>query len=191
MTESNKQKWRNLGKKITGIAPVIAGLLGGPAVGAGAQILTDLLGTDDPDEIETQIEGMSHDEIIELKRTDSSVKIKEIEAEMNIEDNLTARHVSDNATDLKFVQYLRPAMAWVWTLVSIAVVFHGLFFLDILKLGIFEKVLSFVSSILITIIGFYFGSRGLEKVAAITSNRIGYGGGLLKRAIESFKNRKS
>lgn len=170
---------------------MIAGMLGGPAVGAGAQILTDLLGTDKPEEIEAQIEGMSHDQILELKRTDSAVKIKEIEAEMNLQDNVTARHVSDNATNLKFVQYLRPAMAWVWTLVAVVVVFHGLFFLDLLKLGIFEKVLSFVSSILITIIGFYFGSRGLEKVAAITSNRTGYKEGLIKKVIESLKNRKS
>tara|TARA_R110000772_G_scaffold143235_1_gene252749 strand:- start:18162 stop:18731 length:570 start_codon:yes stop_codon:yes gene_type:complete len=189
MTDENKTKWRNLGKKLAGITPVIGSMLGGPAVGAGIQILGDLLGTTDPDEIESQIEGMTHEQVIELKQHDTNVKVKELEAEMNLEDNLTARHESDNATDSKFVQYLRPLMAWVWTGVAIIVVFYGLFLLDIAKLSIFTTILSFTSTVLITIIGFYFGSRGLEKVAAITGNRFGSKAKSIKSIIDIFKRK--
>lgn len=166
-------RWRNLGKKLKPLVPGIAALLGGPAVGAGARVLVDLFQTENPTEIENRIQNISDVELAALRRADAEVQMKDIEAEIAYQESGTRRLESDNATNSRFVQFLRPGTAVFWNLVMFGLIIYGIAFLNEEREQLFQVLLTTVVGILYAIIGFYFPTRGLEKIAAIVTNRIG------------------
>jgi hypothetical protein len=163
---------KGLGGKLVNLAPYIAGLLGGPAAGAGAKILKDFLkpskNEDIKDEdIEDLIAVLPIEKILELKKLDAELKATEAAVTMNAEDNLTRRLESDNLTDSQFVKHIRPGLAAFWSLVTAAVIALGLYATSPERIDFYNAALFATTAIMGSIIGFYFGGRSVEKIARI------------------------
>jgi hypothetical protein len=167
MDANKKEKLKALGGKLANLAPYIAGVLGGPAAGAGVKILKDFLGADDEDSIEDLISVLPIEKVLELKKLDAEMRNAEASILMNAEDNVTRRLESDNLTDSKFTKNIRPALAVFWSLITAAVIVAGLYTMDPEKLGFYQGALFAVAGIQGAIIGFYYGGRSSEKITAI------------------------
>ena len=171
MDEQQKQRWRNLGQKIKGIAPGIAALLGGPAVGAGAKILLDHFGAKNDREVAVAIEGLNHEGLLDLKRIDAETTWKELEVEQSIHADFTKRTIAEYETGNRWLWLIRPGLSIFWTgLTAWIVLFsiHGT--IPVGKELIVDSAFRFCATIEIAIIGFWFGSRGFEKVAKILTD---------------------
>jgi hypothetical protein len=165
MDPAKKEKLKNLAGKLGGLVPYIATLLGGPAAGAGMKVLTDFLGAKEDDSIEDLIAALPVEKVLELKKLDADLRMAEAQVTMNMEDNLTRRLESDNATESKFVQFLRPGLAVFWSIVTASVISVGLYALAPEREAFYNAALFAVTSIMGAIIGFYFGGRSAEKIA--------------------------
>lgn len=170
MDPEKKTKLQELGRKLSNFAPYIAGVLGGPAAGAGVKILKDFLGTDKEEDIEDLIADLPIEKVLELKKLDAELRRTEADIAMNAEDNVTRRLESDNATESKFVQFLRPSLAIFWSLITASIIGVGLGTIAPEKLNFYQAALFAVTSIMGAIIGFYFGGRSMEKIAKIKNS---------------------
>jgi hypothetical protein len=197
MNPDNLEKWKNVGKTLKNIgAKTIGGYLEGGLVGVGVEILGGFLKKQkgvtigaDPDSVVDQISELTQDDLVELKKVDSeAAMIAAFAAEENLQDNVTQRQLSDNATNSKFVQFTRPGLAWKWSTVGAIISLAGCFgWVPALSEKTYEISVWFTASILGGIILSFFGSRGTEKVAAILGNR--FGKTPLDRIGEIFKSR--
>lgn len=89
-----------------------------------------------------------------------------IEAEMHkfqlsLESELTARHAADMASDSKLPKLIRPM-----TLIYLLAIKTGIMVMDYLGYELDEDLIALEKALLLAAFGFYFGSRGLEKIAA-------------------------
>ena len=178
MNDQKREVWRRIGRSLKDIVPTVSGLLGGPLVGAGAKIVVEAIGgkEDEPEEIEARLSELAPEQLVEMKRADVEWKTKLADVEINEQIQLTERLKLDNATNSKWIQFLRPAFAYSYLFVGVYLVlsgWHG-WFIDGDDLSTLqERVFSFTENTSKAVIGFYFGSRGVEKVAAIVGNRFG------------------
>jgi hypothetical protein len=158
---------KNFGSKIANIAPYIAGIIGGPAAGAGAIILKEFFGTDDPKAMDAAIATMPIEKILELKALDVQLRQADNAVELGEQDNLTRRLELDVSTDSAFVKVIRPSLAVFWSLITAAVIVTGLYFVAPERSDFYTAALFATTSITGAIIGFYFGGRSMEKIATI------------------------
>jgi len=197
MDAAKEKKWRDVGRKIRDIAPFIAGLLGGPAVGIGAQVLSEVFDSDDPIEVESKIATMTGEQVVELRQQDAAVRKEMLEVERSEIEAATERLRLDNATNSRYVQFLRPTITYAWTLFSMILLAWGVWFMSDAAAARYDAAMTLISTVLITVYGFYFSSRGAEKLAAIVSNRFGSNvvpfpvpkGGVVGGIVERWKNR--
>lgn len=183
MDPNKLEKWKAVGKTLKNIgAKTIGGYLEGGLVGVGVEILGGFLKKqkgitigDDPDSVIDQINDFTQDDVIELNKADSEAALlAAFAAEENLQNNVTERQVSDNATNSKFVQLTRPGLAWKWSTVGAAVALAGCFgWVPQGAEKTYEISVWFTASILGGIVLSFFGSRGTEKVSAILGNRFG------------------
>jgi hypothetical protein len=183
MTDAKKEKWKKVGAKLKGVgADVIGGYLQGGFVGAGVEILGEFLkdktgadiSIDDPEAVEIELSKLTEDQLLDLKRFEAEKAVAAFAAEENLQDNVSARHESDNATDCDFVKRTRPGIAVAWTVVAVLQVLSGTFgWVPEKSESTYQMALWFTASVYGGIIIFYYGSRGLEKMSAILGNRFG------------------
>lgn len=190
LDEKQRERWRNLGRKLETVgAATIGGYLKGGLIGAGVEILGGFLrkrrGIEIPDQIdqidqidvgaiEAEVESLSAEDLKALRIEDAQVKIEALKADQAVFAGAVAAHASDNATDDKFVKRTRPGLAWKWSTIGAILVLAPLFgWVDDENKFVFQLSLVFTAGILGGIILFFFGSRGMEKIAAILGNRFG------------------
>ena len=99
----------------------------------------------------------------EEERLSAKQKIKSLvlNYEIELEKNLTARHKNDMKSDSWLSKNVRPM-----TLVFVIVCTMLLVFIDagFIDFNVKTEFITLLSTTLITIISFYFGSRGIEKI---------------------------
>lgn len=103
---------------------------------------------------------------IELVKLEGELKQKADELELKYEEELTKRHAADMASTSWLSKNIRP-LSLVFLILATAVfaVFDG----NIGDFTIDTAYISMYESLLLLAFGFYFGSRGLEKVASIVT----------------------
>ena len=99
----------------------------------------------------------------EEERLNAKQKIKSLvlNYEIELEKNLTERHKNDMKSDSWLSKNVRPL-----TLVFVIVCTMLLVFIDagFIDFNVKTEFITLLSTTLITIISFYFGSRGIEKI---------------------------
>ena len=105
------------------------------------------------------------DEVITTKEEKLKAKkqIKQIliDSELELEKNITERHKNDMKSDSWLSKNVRPL-----TLVFVIVCTMILVFIDagFINFNVKTEFVTLLSTTLVTIISFYFGSRGIEKI---------------------------
>jgi len=82
--------------------------------------------------------------------------------ESNTQQNVTARAQADMSSDSKLAKNIRPAILIVTTVLLVSVSFGSMFGIEIS-----EKLYDLIYMVNGMTYGFYFGSRGLEKITGI------------------------
>ena len=97
----------------------------------------------------------------EKKQLSISLKKVLLDAEAKMESELSQRHANDMNSDSWLSKNVRPM-----TLIFVIVCTMLLIFIDagILDFSVKNEFISLLSTTLVAIISFYFGSRGFEKI---------------------------
>jgi len=161
-----KERWKNLGRILIGKGlPTVAATVGGPAGAVVGNIIADIVGAnrDDPDAIEEALATANPETLIRLREIEANLRTQQLETVRNLEDNLTERLQSDNVADGWLPRNIRPLVLLVMTVAYLILVFVSISSLAetaVVALEFGEQ----IKFLLATIVGFYFGSRGTEKV---------------------------
>ena len=91
----------------------------------------------------------------------------ENEASKVIEDNITARHTNDMKSDSWLSKNIRPLALSFLTVSTVLLAYLTIFILDADKVELVEPWVGLLQMLLIVVYGFYFGSRGAEKIQSI------------------------
>tara|TARA_R110002020_G_scaffold92169_6_gene223349 strand:+ start:2995 stop:3369 length:375 start_codon:yes stop_codon:yes gene_type:complete len=105
------------------------------------------------------------DEVITTKeeKLEAKKQIQQVllDSELELEKNITERHKNDMKSDSWLSKNVRPL-----TLVFVIVCTMLLVFIDagFINFNVKTEFVTLLSTTLVTIISFYFGSRGIEKI---------------------------
>ena len=168
MSEEQKEKWRRFGRNLIGKGlPVLGGAVAGPAGATIGALIGSAMGVDgtDPDEMEAALAEANPDALIKLKELETSVAIAKLETSQNEQDNLTKRLESDNTAESTLTRNIRPVSLAVTLGAYLVFIYISTFALDDPESE--QTAIEFgqqIKFLLATIVGFYFGSRGTEKI---------------------------
>jgi len=147
--------WKGM---LRGIAPVIAGVAGGPQVGVAVKFLGDkLMGKPDA------LRSLDNEFKLEMERI--GFNYEELE-----QKNVTSRHGSDMTSDSWLSKNIRPLALAYLTIITTGLAIWTIGWMPADKMPILQAWISLITALLLTVYGFYFGSRGLEKLMAIFKN---------------------
>ena len=167
---------------VKSVAPIIGGAFG-PIGSAAASIVSQvLLGKPDgtEEELAIAVKNMTPEQRVKLRQADYDFKIRQQELVNESEqygiESITDRHKSDISSDSWLSKNIRP-LALMFVTVSIILLAFTTIFSNLEKgqlaaLSVWTGVLM---PVWMTIIGFYFGSRGIEKVTNMIAKIKGVG----------------
>ena len=124
-------------------------------------ILDDLVTTD---EEKKQIKLQIQEEINKFKNS-------QIDALMDHEREITKRHSADMKSDSWLSKNIRPLCLAFLTLATVLLAYLTIFILPVEKVALIEPWQDLLKILLITAYGFYFGSRGMEKINLNKTNQ--------------------
>jgi len=168
-----KFDWKKI---VRSIAPIIGSVIPGPFDDMLIKIASDALlgkpdGTDE--ELYTAALNMTPDQTVALRQADYNFKIKMQELTNESDkveiESVTKRHETDTGSDSWLSKNIRP-LTLLFVTVSIIFLAYFTIFTQ-LQTGQLTALTTWTAVLLpvwITIIGFYFGSRGLEKIKGAT-----------------------
>lgn len=115
------------------------------------------------DIFKTTFDGLDNLFTSDEERAKAAALLTEIHGKIEIELNngITARHVADMQSDSKLAKNIRPI-----TLLSIVILFVIASVASAFGFSISVNLLNILESWGMMIFGFYFGSRGAEKIAS-------------------------
>lgn len=197
-------KWKKVGEKVAGFAPLIGGILGGPAGAAVGGLVSQALGVkNDPETVAMVLEDQgARQKIIELEIAQKT-RFEELYWEtlqvQTKETNTTMR--TEVASEDEYVRHARPgfiyAMKWTWVLQIAASMVAALvsIFADALgdhidSTAVIKAIAGFNAdtamqwSVALSVIGIYNVKRSHDKEVKETGQPLG---GLLG----SFLSKKS
>lgn len=162
------------------VAPMAATAIGGPFGGVAAAAISKALGTSDSDQLVSMLEQGSPETLQAAATVDNEftvemeklgIKREEIAAKLEIdrEASRTERHAADMASDSWMSKNIRPI-----TLVFLTIVYMTIVVLDSIGTLQFDVAAAHQSTIeilLTAVYGFYFVSRGVEKVVQINNQK--------------------
>lgn len=90
-----------------------------------------------------------------------------IDAQAQMEVELTKRHATDMSSDSWLSKNIRPLILVFLTVSTIALIYLTIFILDESKVALIQPWQGLLTVLLTTAYAFYFGSRGIEKVQSI------------------------
>jgi len=116
--------WKDVGSLISGAAPVLAGILGGPAgavVGAAGAMVASFLGVEpEPDSVASAVRDPAT--LVRLKELEAAQqerllawREKQLAAETAFEQELTGRHAADMGSDSWLSKNVRPLTLLILT----------------------------------------------------------------------------
>ena len=86
------------------------------------------------------------------------------------EKAVTERHKTDMTSDSWLSKNIRP-MALIFLTVSVVALAYFTVFSDSIKQGVLDSWIDLFTGLLMLVYGFYFGSRGLEKIFTLMEAR--------------------
>lgn len=111
----------------------------------------------------------SDEERLELKNQLTLIINAHAEKQMQhvetMEQELTKRHGADMTSDSWLSKNIRPLSLLFLTVATVLLAYLTIFMLPPEKLVLLQPWIALLTSLLLTVYGFYFGSRGLEKLA--------------------------
>lgn len=166
--------WKSI---VRTVAPIIGSVIPGPFDDMLIKIASDvLLGKEGGTEEELYLAAvnMTPEQKVALRQADYDFKIKsqELNNEADKVDSeaITERHKTDTNSDSWLAKNIRPLSLLFVTVSIILLAFTSIFAelsedqLEALKIWV-----TALTSVWLTMIGFYFGSRGLEKIKGVKS----------------------
>lgn len=104
---------------------------------------------------------------LELEKEINRFKTEQMSAISNYDKEITDRHRSDMQSDSYLSKNIRPLTLAFLTLTTVALAWASIFFLSKDKVDLLKPWISLLTTLDVTAMTFYFGSRGLEKVFKI------------------------
>jgi hypothetical protein len=86
------------------------------------------------------------------------------------EQAVTERHKTDMGSDSWLSKNIRP-MALIFLTVSVVVLAYVTLFVDSVDGNVLDSWIGLFSGLLMLVYGFYFGSRGLEKISSMITEK--------------------
>lgn len=179
--------WKQLGEKITLFAPVVGGLLAGPAGATiGATLAKKVGAAPEPDAVMAAIKSMSTEEV---QQADRDIAYDLRKAELKSETDLNLAQIGVNKQAAKspsiFVAGARPAVIWIGAsallyhflirpLGNAAFVIHnnGPMVVDGATFAVFPPIdIAGIITIVGALLGFG-GKRTYEKIKGVARNRL-------------------
>lgn len=112
----------------------------------------------------------------ELAQINERMVAKSQDVAVEIEKNVTARHDADMKSDNQLAKNVRPVTLVVLTFFTLCYMIVPIFKeLTEYQANAYEASLAAIISLDMLVYGFYFGSRGAEKVAAKIAEGLGKG----------------
>ena len=94
--------------------------------------------------------------------------MEEIERlKLGFDKEITARHAADMMSDSWLSKNIRPISLIFLTASTVLLAYLTIFFLNVEKVELLESWLVLLTTLLVIVYAFYFGSRGVEKFQAI------------------------
>lgn len=116
------------------------------------------------------------EERIKLKNETLSImndlKIKNMTHVENLEAELTKRHENDMKSDSWLSKNVRPMTLIFLVFMTTSLIYLTLFVLPSDKVKMLEVWIPLLITMVTTVLSFYFGSRGLEKIRAINNDSL-------------------
>jgi len=88
------------------------------------------------------------------------------------EGQITARQQADMASDSWLSKNVRPMTLMFLTVATVMLAYITIFALPPEKVALLKPWVDMLTSLLMTVYGFYFGSRGLEKIGQMVSQTL-------------------
>ncbi len=169
MSEDIKSKWQKLGK---GLAKAGLGTLGtivgGPAGGVLGSVISDMLGSKDNDDAATAALAKADPATFaKIQEIQASIELARLETQRNEQDNVTSRHTADMLSDSWLSKNVRPIVLIFVMLAYVVLVFASAFWLPLERAVIVTPLVSSLGGVVLTVIGFYYGGRSVEKSTGI------------------------
>jgi hypothetical protein len=92
---------------------------------------------------------------------------KQAEQALSMEQEISARHKADMASDSWLSKNVRPLTLIFLTLTTVGLAYLTIFLLPVEKVDLLTPWITLLTALLVTVYTFYFGSRGIEKVQKI------------------------
>lgn len=164
-----KRPLQGLGRALLGAGlPLLGHAAGGPLGGMVAARAARALGlgggADAIDEIEARLAEADPATLAELRRIEADLAAAELAAFETEARELTARLAVDSAGDSWLARNIRPLSLAVCLSGYLAFIFAASFALEKAAAAVAVSFGQQLQALLFAMVGFYFGSRGVEKV---------------------------
>lgn len=168
---SPKTPLKNLARILIGAGlPALGTMVAGPMGGIVAASVADKLNAgkgNDFSDVGAIIAGATPGDLVKLRELETSLSLAQLETDRAEMGELTARHSIDATSDSWLARNVRP-LSLAFTLVGYMLFIWFSTFLLIGQSA--ETAVEFggqLQGLLWTIVGFYFGSRGIEKIKGV------------------------
>jgi cation transport ATPase len=101
---------------------------------------------------------------IELQQEVNKSTKTQLEATAQHEAEISDRHKYDMQSDSWLSKNIRPLALAFLTVTTVLLAYATIFYLDVTKTVLLQPWITLLTALLLTVYGFYFGSRGMEKM---------------------------
>jgi len=108
---------------------------------------------------------------VKIQKELNNFQISQLESLARYDAEVTARHKADMASDSWLSKNIRPMALAFLTVSTVLLAYLTIFMLPVDKVPLIDPWQELLKLLLITAYGFYFGSRGLEKVKTISLDK--------------------
>ena len=136
---------------------------------AGAAELVDTVGGVIDDLVTSDEEKIQLKNALEVAIM--SHKDKQEERALAYDKEISSRHQADMASDSWLSKNVRPLTLMFLTIATVSLAYLTIFLLPVEKVDLLAPWITLLTSLLVVVYTFYFGSRGIEKVQKIKAGK--------------------
>jgi len=108
---------------------------------------------------------------IAMEKEVNVMSTEQLNAIAKYDSEITDRHKNDMQSDSWLSKNIRPMIIIFLTITTIALAYLTIFLLDTEKVTLLNSWTSLLTTLLVTVYAFYFGSRGAEKSISMIQER--------------------
>jgi hypothetical protein len=169
MSNPDPKPWKKLGGTLVKMGATALGTaVAGPGGGLIGSVIGDLLGgKKGEDATDAALASANPEVLAKIKEMEAQIAGFKEETKRNEEDNVTSRHAADMMADSWLSKNVRPVILSFTLIAYVILIYCAAFFLPIERAIIVTPLVTALGGIVMTIIGFYFGGRSIEKTSSI------------------------